>query len=168
MILFILAITDSQTSYLMYTGRRESLMSGLYGGRVDPSNNGTESNLFELGYDSASYRRSFHDGLSILSESYDPISKEVLVSLDANFNSRLTLLKGPICAGMPRKLPDKVIDYARIVVPPENSYFFSPFTTGFKAIAYYNSKIYFVLNGVYGKYLNWIDAKSGTPFIIRV
>ena len=128
------------------------LFSGVYGGRVCPSRNGSEVNLYETGFIGGYILDGVLTyGFTTTTQSFDAVSKEVLMSIDRNGDtSKLTLVKGSLCIGKNQLFQHRIIKYAQITTPPGSSGLIRTHVNGIKAVAYYNSQVYLILNAVYG------------------
>lgn len=151
----VVQINCSHEVYILFTVPSGS--GSIYGGRVNPSYKGNEDNMFEIGYNGYSDT----NGMVVQSQSYDEISQQLLVQVEDLWGT-LLLLKGSLCVGRIGQFHEDDVISNRANY--ESNKWIHGWNTGIKAVAMYDSQIYFMSFVIYGNnssnYQNVIELRS--------
>lgn len=141
----ILAPSIGAVTYLYYSSPGDSLghYAGVWGGPIDIEKDGKSDDLRQSGFHCAyMYDGGFYTGFIVKGMFLDPISKRVIVHLVESFDSRVSLIEGPICTEKP-KCPSEFSGDVKVYMAHGEATDTIPAEPG--PFAMWNSSVYFVV-----------------------
>ena len=130
--------------------------AGLWGGQISIDELGDANNLYTHGYESLNISRTTQYGIDLEYLSFDPISKRVLIVVQdpsgLATSEKHSIAFGGLCKDSTSHLQATFHSFK--LTDRNNPYLTDPdcnWKCGWGPFGYYNSKVYFVLAGVFGK-----------------